>query len=369
MKILMTAGTGGGVWTYAIQLADELSRHGVQIVLAVMGESLRQQQRKEAHAIAGLQLIESNCQPEYLDECSEDAKEAGEWLAYLEGLNQPDLVHLNHLVHSPIPFKAPTLVVAHSCRPAWTRAVRRTDTPANWHTSQAALSSRWSRAHAVVAPTRAMYDDLVSVFGPLPRAMVIPHGRRSFAALSPKWPFILCTARPTDEANNVSLMKAAAPQLTWPIWVAGEVPLVRSHLHRTRGNFHMLGHLPFADLTRWLRRAAIYCLPTRYEPFGMGVLEAGLCGCALVLGDIPSLRELWGNAALYVPPDDRDALAATLQNLIALPELREKYGTLARERALKYSPERMAASYLALYHELIQANGDEFSLRPAACAS
>ena len=54
-----------------------------------------------------------------------------------------------------------------------------------------------------------------------------------------------------------------------------------------------LGKLPAAEMKLWFAHAAIYCLPARYEPFGLSVLEAGLSGCALVLGDIPSLREIW----------------------------------------------------------------------------
>jgi glycogen(starch) synthase len=48
-------------------------------------------------------------------------------------------------------------------------------------------------------------------------------------------------------------------------------------------------------------------LPARYEPFGLSVLEAALSGCALVLGDIASLREVWGGAACYVRPGDSRA--------------------------------------------------------------
>ena len=56
--------------------------------------------------------------------------------------------------------------------------------------------------------------------------------------------------------------------------------------------------------------------------FGFSVLEAALSGCALVLGDIPSLREIWGDAALFVPPDDTERSAKTLSNsLIAVPRL------------------------------------------------
>ena len=77
-------------------------------------------------------------------------------------------------------------------------------------------------------------------------------------------------------------------------------------------NLRHLGRLAPADLASWLGRAAIYALPARYEPFGLSILEAALAGCALVLGDIDSLRELWDGCALFVPPEDDDALAEAL---------------------------------------------------------
>ncbi|MEB3829625.1 glycosyltransferase [Phormidium sp. CCY1219] len=57
------------------------------------------------------------------------------------------------------------------------------------------------------------------------------------------------------------------------------------------------------ELSHWYARAAIYAFPARYEPFGLSVLEAALSGCALVLGDIPRLREMWGDAAVFANPD------------------------------------------------------------------
>ena len=62
-------------------------------------------------------------------------------------------------------------------------------------------------------------------------------------------------------------------------------------------------------------RAAIYALPARYEPFGLSILEAALSGCALVIGDIPSLREIWADAALFVPSDGHDAPLAHVGEL------------------------------------------------------
>jgi hypothetical protein len=103
-------------------------------------------------------------------------------------------------------------------------------------------------------------------------------------------------------------------------------------------------------------RAAIYALPARYEPLGLSVLEAALAGCALVLGDIPSLREVWGGeAAIFVPPNDVDALADALELLRREPVRRARLAVCARARALEYGPARMAASYLAAYSSLLRA--------------
>ena len=71
-----------------------------------------------------------------------------------------------------------------------------------------------------------------------------------------------------------------------------------------------LGVVPSDELVRLYGDASIFALPARYEPFGLSILEAALSGCALVLGDIPSLRELWAGAAVFVPPDDHKALSA-----------------------------------------------------------
>jgi glycosyltransferase involved in cell wall biosynthesis len=113
-----------------------------------------------------------------------------------------------------------------------------------------------------------------------------------------------------------------------------------------------LGELPREALAREFAGASIYALPARYEPFGLSVLEAALSGCALVLGDIPSLREVWGDAAAYVPPDDHAALRFTLQRLVAQPAERARLAQAAMLRAQLFTPARMAGGYLATYARL-----------------
>src|SRR6185312_13534226 len=113
-----------------------------------------------------------------------------------------------------------------------------------------------------------------------------------------------------------------------------------------------LGPLGAGDLAQWYGRAAVYALPARYEPFGLTALEAALSGCALVLGDIASLHEVWGDAARYVTPNDARELKETLNELASAPADRAAFATRALERARTYGPERMAEAYRALYDDL-----------------
>jgi len=117
-------------------------------------------------------------------------------------------------------------------------------------------------------------------------------------------------------------------------------------------NVRALGPLAPREMNRLFQHAAIYALPVRYEPFGLTALEAALHGCALVLGDIPSQREIWGDAAQYVPPDGQVALESLLRKLIEQPALRSAAGQRARERALALTARRMGDAYLATYNEL-----------------
>ncbi|MDT8262603.1 glycosyltransferase, partial [Roseomonas sp. DSM 102946] len=91
--------------------------------------------------------------------------------------------------------------------------------------------------------------------------------------------------------------------------------------------------------------------------FGLAVLEAAQAGCALVLSDIPTFRELWDGAAVFVPPDDEAAVALALDRMMADRAERDRLGDAARERARRYSTAAMSNAMLALYDSLPQPIG------------
>jgi glycosyltransferase involved in cell wall biosynthesis len=112
--------------------------------------------------------------------------------------------------------------------------------------------------------------------------------------------------------------------------------------------------LPAAALRELLGRAAVYAATSRYEPFGLAPLEAVLAGCALVMTDIPTFRELWEGCALFYPPGDAAALASACRELLQDPHHRQALARAAGERAREcYNPGRMAAGYEALYRRII----------------
>ncbi len=348
----MTADAVGGVWSYALELAGALAAFDIHVTLATMGPRLTSTQRAAALALSNVELVHGDFRLEWMDGAWADIERAGEWLLELEARTRPHMVHLNGYVHGALPWHAPVLVVAHSCVCSWWRAVRGTEAPAEWDRYRAAVTLGLRAASLVVAPSEAMLVSVRADYGPLRDARVIANGRAAsrFPART-KGPLIIAVGRLWDEAKNIAALEACAPALPWPVAIAGE--------HETDGvsaryrvTTRHLGRLDEAELALWLGRASILAHPARYEPFGLVPLEAALAGCALVLGDIASLRELWGDAALFVPPDDRLALRDALTRLAMDATLRWRVAQACHARARELTPEAMARGYAQSYATL-----------------
>ncbi len=367
MKVLMTADTVGGVWTYSLELAGALNCLGVQTALATMGRPLTRDQKEEAAAaVPNLEIFESAFKLEWMDDPWQDVERAGEWLLDLEASLQPDIIHLNGYAHGALPWRAPTLVVGHSCVLSWWQAVRGEDAPPEWDRYREVVTQGLRSVSRVIAPTAAMLGALEQHYGPFSPAQVIPNGRTA-ALFAPgkKQEFVFSAGRLWDQAKNLAALEQVAPHLAWPVYVAGEQAHPEGGV-APAGSVRPLGRLRPEAVADWLARAAVYALPARYEPFGLSVLEAALAGCALVLGDIPSLRENWDEAAVFVPPDDTDALEAAISGLMHDPDRCRAMAARARFRTLDLSSQAMAARYRSVYDALVRERSGKPPCPPAA---
>ena len=355
-SILMTADTVGGVWTYALELARALQPHDVEVHLALMGPPLTPTQRATAEEIPNLNLFKSDYKLEWMEDCWPDVRRAGDWLLHLANRLRPDIIHLNGYAHANLAWNCPTLLVGHSCVFSWWQAVHGAAPPAQWQRYKSEVTNGLRGAHMVVTPTAAMMHALETHYGPIDHGRVIPNGRdpRLFRPAQ-KQQFILSAGRVWDAAKNIERIAELAPELPWPVYVAGDcqAPERFEHQRRLPPRCHPLGPLPETELRDWFAAAAIYALPALYEPFGYTPLEAGLSACALVLGDIDSLREVWEGAAVFVDPNDGAALKAALLRLIEDPRYRHEMSRHARERALLFNTEHMGRKYLAAYSDLL----------------
>lgn len=357
MRILMSADTVGGVWGYTLELARGLIAAGDQVVVAAMGGKLSAGQRRAVAAIPGLVVHDSDLRLEWMDNPWQDLDRAADWLLGLAADTAPDVVHLNHYAHGYLDWPAPTLVVAHSCVYSWYHAVRGWAPEPRWIRYRDTVRRGLRAADLVAAPSMAMLAEAARFYGPFRDAHVVHNGRRpqDFPPL-PKRHQILSAGRLWDDAKNIRLLTDTAPMLPWPVVVAGDTRHPdggETVVHGARA----LGRLDQPAMARAYGVSAIYALPARYEPFGLSVLEAALAGCALVLGDIPSLRELWEDAALFVEPWDQDGLRHALTRLCRDAELRHAYAERARDRARQYSTDAMVESYRRVYRELKEQHG------------
>jgi glycosyltransferase involved in cell wall biosynthesis len=90
------------------------------------------------------------------------------------------------------------------------------------------------------------------------------------------------------------------------------------------------------DLWRLYRNAEIFVFPSRYEGFGLPVIEAMRVGAPVVSTSAASLPEVGGNAAVYVEPDNSDAMAAAILAVLANP---------AQQRAMRAASLAHAAQF------------------------
>ncbi len=340
--ILMTTDAVGGVWRYTLDLARGAIGRGVPVTLAVLGPAPDANQRAQAR---GLNIVSTGLALDWTAESRVTLAASTEALRALAARIGAASIHL----HAPAlagvaAWGLPVVAVAHSCVATWWQAVRGGDLPDDFRWRSNATQAGLAIADAVIAPTKAHAEATRAVYGPLDIDIV-----RNGAAPPPavpgiaREPAILTAGRLWDEAKNAAALDRIAPELEVPVRAAGPVAGPNG-VAIDLPNLDLLGQLDPAGMARAYAGASVYASLGRYEPFGLSVLEAALAGLALVLSDIPSFRELWEGAAIFVPPDDTP-----------LPALRKALAQApgsAQARARRYTLAAMVDGTLAVHRRV-----------------
>jgi glycosyltransferase involved in cell wall biosynthesis len=239
------------------------------------------------------------------------------------------------------------------------------------------LTTRWNArvARRVIAISSQTRDDLIAHYRtPSDRITVVHSGvdRERFRELPPSqvmpaltrlgieqdYIFFLSTIQPR---KNVIRLVEAFEQLSDPqllLVLAGTTgwlsePIVRRIRESpAAGRIRMLGRVADEDVVALYNGARVFALPSLYEGFGMGVLEAMACGCPVVTSNRSSLPEVAGDAAILVDPFDVRAIRDGIARALSDP-VRAELVAAGRQRVQSFSWSTTAAQTLAVIRQAI----------------
>ncbi len=360
MRVLMTTDTLGGVWMYSLDLTEGLLKDGCDVCLVSLGRYPDESQSKDIARLRELspRRFEFRAMAWPLEWMPGETQieESTRELMSLVSAWQPDLLHSNQFCYGALPSRVPRMVVAHSDVISWWHA-RFGEEPEDtgWiHGYRDIVSKGLQAADLVVAPSEAQLRSLEDHFGVLEaRGRVIYNSSPVVSRSSHNRKLRAITAgRLWDEGKNTGVVPLA--RLPLPVLVAGQQH-ERSNAKQTSDvdGVTMLGQLDRAALSEAMLESAMYLGTSLYEPFGLAPLEAAHAGCALVLSDIPSFHEIWGDAAVYFDPRDPASLHDAVVQLIEWPQLLAHLQHAAQTRAReRYGVDRSTADYRELYNEL-----------------
>lgn len=292
------------------------------------------------------------------------------WLAALERRRRLDVIH-HGVGTAPYVKPLPTVVTIHD--------IQYRHYPEYFHPVKLA----WLRANVphvvhhsevVTVPSQFVREDLVDAFGADPdRVVVVPFGssgllapsagrEQVLAARGLQRPFFLFPGRSYPHKNHRFLVEAFAP-------LAGDADLVLTgppgrcdtEIDQTAAQcgcpeaVRRLGLVSRGELTALYEAATALAWPSRFEGFGVPVLEAMSAGCPVVASSATAIPEVVGDAGVLLSPDDSEGWTAALERLLTDRSHRADLVARGSARLREFSWERSGALQIGAYAQAVAA--------------
>ena len=127
----------------------------------------------------------------------------------------------------------------------------------------------------------------------------------------------------------------------------------QTNLESVHQDIIFTGYMPDDELVAIYNAATLLAFPSRYEGFGLTVLEAMACGTPVVCSNSASLPEVAGDAAIMVPPDQPDLLAEAIRRVLDDESLRQEMRHKGLAQAAHFTWEQTAQKTLAVYEKVL----------------
>lgn len=166
--------------------------------------------------------------------------------------------------------------------------------------------------------------------------------------------------RLVKEKGHSFLIKGASELKDMYLAIAGDGPMMhklKKLASKHKVNCIFLGQIDPSKIPLFLSSLDIFCFPSLWEGLPVALIEAMATGLPIVASDIPSHKEVMGNAGLYTPPGNEKKLTETLKMLASAPSLRDELGRRAKERAKIFSIENTIKAYETLFVDILHRKG------------
>jgi glycosyltransferase involved in cell wall biosynthesis len=177
-------------------------------------------------------------------------------------------------------------------------------------------------------------------------------------------PFVLSVAG-ADPTKNVETLVEAFGRLSQPERDAHDLVLVGDFRRRPElreraaalgieKQTRFPGVVDDGRLIELYQRASLFVFPSRYEGFGLPVLEAMACGCPVISSNASSLPEVAGDAALLIDPLDVEGLSKVIQRVLSDPDFSRDLRARGPVRAAQFSWDRTAREMVSVYEKVVR---------------